>query len=184
MLREIGHIQGVAHTLNNLGSVQENLGLLTEALASYTEAHAHAAEIGDHCVEAYALNNIGNVHRQQGRLTQAVRYHDKAQEVAANVPDADLRTQLYLDRGATALARGARGDALTPAKRLWTWLTAAGTAPTGPALIAASPKRCTRWATTRAPSALGSGRGRIRRARFAGSRGSAGGTRGAGMRLR
>lgn len=113
MLREVGHVQGVAHALNNLGSVQENLGLLTEALASYTEAHAHAAEVGDHCVEAYALNNIGNVHRQQSRFPQAVRYHDKAREVAANVPDADLRTQLYLDRGATALARGARRDALT-----------------------------------------------------------------------
>lgn len=116
MLREIGHVQGVAHALNNLGSVQENLGLLTEALTSYTDAHAHAAEVGDHCVEAYALNNIGNVHRQQGRFPQAVRYHDKAREVAANVPDADLRTQLYLDRGATALARGAQGDALTACK--------------------------------------------------------------------
>jgi DNA-binding SARP family transcriptional activator/tetratricopeptide (TPR) repeat protein len=116
MLREVGHTQGVAHTLNNLGSVQEKLGLLTEALASYTEAHGHAAEVGDHCVEAYALNNIGNVHRQQGRLTQAVRYHDKAKEVAVNVPDADLRTQLYLDRGATALARGAHGDALNAGK--------------------------------------------------------------------
>lgn len=116
MLREVGHVQGVAHALNNLGSVQENLGLLSEALTSYTEAHAHAAEVGDHCVEAYALNNIGNVHRQQGGFAQAVRYHDKAREVAANVPDADLRTQLYLDRGATALARGARRDALTACK--------------------------------------------------------------------
>ncbi|WP_439383790.1 tetratricopeptide repeat protein [Amycolatopsis lexingtonensis] len=112
ILREIGHVQGVAHALNNLGSVQENLGRLTEALGSYTEAHAHAAEVGDHCVEAYALNNIGNVHRKQGRFPEAGRYHDKAKEVAANVPDADLRTQLYLDRGATALARGAHGDAL------------------------------------------------------------------------
>ncbi|MEV4144622.1 tetratricopeptide repeat protein [Amycolatopsis sp. NPDC049691] len=112
LLREVGHVQGLAHAVNNLGSVQEHLGLLSEALASYTEAHGHAAEVGDRCVEAYALNNIGNVHRKQGRFTQAVRYHDKAREVAANVPDADLRTQLYLDRGATALARGARQDAL------------------------------------------------------------------------
>ncbi|MEV4056765.1 tetratricopeptide repeat protein [Amycolatopsis sp. NPDC049688] len=116
MLREIGHVQGVAHTMNNLGSVQEKLGLLTEALASYTDAHGHAAEIGDLCVEAYALNNIANVHRQRGRFAEAVRYHDKAREVAANVPDADLRTQLYLDRGATALARGARHEALTACK--------------------------------------------------------------------
>ncbi|MDX3188639.1 tetratricopeptide repeat protein [Streptomyces sp. MN03-5084-2B] len=112
MLREIGHTQGVAHALNSLGSVQERLGLLTEALTSYTDAHAHAAEVGDRCVEAYALNNIGNVHRQRGRYTEAVRYHDKAREVAANIPDANLRTQLYLDRGATALSRGARQEAL------------------------------------------------------------------------
>lgn len=116
MLREIGHVQGVAHALNNLGSAQEKLGLLTDALASYTMAHGFAAEVGDHCVEAYALNNIGNVHRQQGLFDQAVRYHDKAKEVAANVPDADLRSQLYLDRGATALARGAYPDALGAGK--------------------------------------------------------------------
>ncbi|WIV60597.1 AfsR/SARP family transcriptional regulator [Amycolatopsis nalaikhensis] len=116
MLREIGHVQGTAHVLNNLGSVQEKLGLLPEALASYTDAHACAAEVGDQCVEAYALNNIGNVHRQQGQFAQAVRYHDKAREVATNVPDADLLTQLYLDRGATALARGARQEALTACK--------------------------------------------------------------------
>ncbi|MCR6484094.1 tetratricopeptide repeat protein [Amycolatopsis sp. OK19-0408] len=113
MLGEIGHTQGVAHALNNLGSVQERLGLLAEALTSYTDAHGHAAEVGDRCVEAYALNNIGNVHRQRGKFPEAVRYHDKAREVAANVPDADLRTQLYLDRGATALARGVPREALT-----------------------------------------------------------------------
>ncbi|OLZ43519.1 SARP family transcriptional regulator [Amycolatopsis coloradensis] len=112
ILAGIGHVQGMAHVLNNLGSVQEKLGLLTEALASYTGAHGHAAEVGDRCVEAYALNNIGNVHRQRGRLTEAVRYHEEARVVAADVPDADLLTQLYLDRGATALARGARHEAL------------------------------------------------------------------------
>ncbi len=56
------------------------------------------------------------MYRQRGRYAEAVRYHDKAREVAANVPDADLRTQLYLDRGATALARGARQEALTAGK--------------------------------------------------------------------
>jgi DNA-binding SARP family transcriptional activator/tetratricopeptide (TPR) repeat protein len=113
MLREIGHRQGVAHALNNLGSAQEKLGLLPEALASYTDAHGYAAEVGDLCVEAYALNNIGNVHRQRGRFAEATRYHEKARTVAKDVPDADLRLQLYLDRGATALARGARHEALT-----------------------------------------------------------------------
>lgn len=116
ILREIGHLQGLAHTLNNLGSVQEKLGLLAEAQASYTDAHAYAAEVGDRCVEAYALNYLGNVHRKRGRYAEAVRYHDKAKEVAANVPDADLLTQLYLDRGATALARGARQEALSACK--------------------------------------------------------------------
>ncbi|MFJ1760319.1 BTAD domain-containing putative transcriptional regulator [Amycolatopsis sp. NPDC088138] len=116
MLREVGHVQGLAHAVNNLGTAQEKLGLFTDALASYTEAHGHAAEVEDHCVEAYALNNIANVHRRLGRFTQAVRYHDKAREVAANAPDADLQTQLYLDRGATALARGAHRDALSAAK--------------------------------------------------------------------
>lgn len=115
-LREIGHVRGIAHTLNNLGSVQQRLGLLTDALASHTEAHRQATDIGDQCAVAYALNNIGNVHRLMGKLAEAVRYQDLAKDVAATVPDADLRTQLYLDRGATARARGEMSAALHASK--------------------------------------------------------------------
>ncbi|RZQ63624.1 tetratricopeptide repeat protein [Amycolatopsis suaedae] len=112
MLREIGHVQGAAHALNNLGSVQQRLGLLDDALRSHTEAHGHATEVGDLCAAAYALTNLGNVHRRHGRLTEAVRYQERAKQVAADVSDADLRTQLYLDRGATAHAGQDDAEAL------------------------------------------------------------------------
>lgn len=106
ILREIGHVQGLAHALNNLGSVRAQLGFLTEALADHAEAHQLAGEVGDDCAAAYALTNIGTAHRLAGRLTEAMRYHEQATTVAARLSDADLRTQLYRDRGATALAQG------------------------------------------------------------------------------
>lgn len=106
ILREIGHLQGLAHALNNLGSVRQQLGFLSEALADHTEAHRLAGEVGDDCAAAYALTNIATAHRLAGRLTEAVRYHERATTVAKDVSDADLRTQLYRDRGATAQAQG------------------------------------------------------------------------------
>lgn len=116
MSRDIDDVRGMAHGLNNLGSVQQKLGLLAEALASHTEAYQYAVEAGDLCAEAYALNNTGNAHRLAGRLIEAVRYHDRARERAATVSDADLRFQLYLDRGATARARKEYADALKSCK--------------------------------------------------------------------
>ncbi|WP_253773932.1 AfsR/SARP family transcriptional regulator [Goodfellowiella coeruleoviolacea] len=112
MLREIDHVQGLAHALNNLGSVQQRLGFPAEALASHRKAHELAVEVDDNCTMASALNCIGNVHRSQGLLTEAVRYQEQARRVAANVSDADLRTRLYRDSGATAQAGGDQEKAL------------------------------------------------------------------------
>ena len=112
MSREIDDLRGLAHALNNLGSVQQKLGLLAEALESHRDAHRYATEVGDQCAVAYALNNTATAHRRAGRLTEAVRFHDRAREAAAEVSEADLRFQLYLDRGATALAMGKYGEAL------------------------------------------------------------------------
>ncbi len=111
MLREINH-PGLAHALNNLGAVQLDLGLLAEAMASHTEAYEHASEVDDHCATAYALNNMGNVYRTQGQLAEAEQFHQRAKVMATDVHDADLRTQLYHDRGKTALAGVKLADAL------------------------------------------------------------------------
>ncbi|WP_211763263.1 AfsR/SARP family transcriptional regulator [Kutzneria sp. CA-103260] len=111
MLREINH-PGLAHALNNLGAVQLDLGLLAEAMASHTEAYEHADEVDDRCAAAYALNNIGNVYRAQGQLAEAEHFQTRAKVTAAEVNDVDLRTQLYHDRGATALAGRKLADAL------------------------------------------------------------------------
>jgi tetratricopeptide (TPR) repeat protein len=112
MSRAIGDVRAVAHVLSNLGSVQQNLGQLTEALASYTDALQHAVEAGDRSAEAYTLNDIGNIHRLTGRLTEAARYQQRAKVAASEVRDADLQFQLYLDRGATAKAKGDLAQAL------------------------------------------------------------------------
>lgn len=112
MLREVGHVHGLAHTLNNLGSVRQQLGHLEEALADHTEAHRLAEQIGDNCVAAYALTYIGSVHRLAGRLTEAQQFQERATALAVDVSDADLRTQLYRDRGATAEASCDQAGAL------------------------------------------------------------------------
>lgn len=112
MLREVGHVQGLAHALNNLGSVRQQLGHLDEALADHTEAHRLAEKIGDDCVAAYALTYIGGVHRSAGRLTEAQQFQEQATKLAVGVSDADLHTQLYRDRAATAEARGDQAGAL------------------------------------------------------------------------
>ncbi|MGW5052755.1 tetratricopeptide repeat protein [Actinokineospora sp. NPDC004072] len=104
MLREVGHAQGLAHALNNLGSVQQQLGQPSAALAGHREAYELARQVSDDCVAAYALNYIANVHRQLGDLAEAKRHHEQARQAAAGLSDADLSTQLYRDRGATALA--------------------------------------------------------------------------------
>jgi DNA-binding SARP family transcriptional activator/tetratricopeptide (TPR) repeat protein len=113
MSREIGDIRGLAHSLSNLGSVQQKLGQFEEALASYTEAHRHAVAAGDRSAKAYALNDIGTVYRLTGRFAEAARYQEQAKVAAVEVKDADLQFQLYLDRGATANAKGDLGQALS-----------------------------------------------------------------------
>lgn len=106
LLRRLDHRQGLAHSLDNLGSVRQQLGRLDEAFANHTEARELAVELGDRACEAYALNNLGNTHRLARRLDEAVACQQEARRVADLVVDPNLRTQLYLDRGETALAIG------------------------------------------------------------------------------
>jgi DNA-binding SARP family transcriptional activator len=105
LLEQIGDTQSLASTLNNLGAVRRRMGLLDEAMADHHNAQRLAAEMSNHSTEAAALNNIGAVHRLAGRLDDALRYHEQAKQVAEPVANPGLRTQLYLDRGATYLAR-------------------------------------------------------------------------------
>ncbi|HEY2056974.1 MAG TPA: tetratricopeptide repeat protein [Amycolatopsis sp.] len=105
LLRRLGHTQGLAHALDNLGVVRQRLGRLEEALADHTRAGELAASAGDRGCEAYALNNIGAVHRLAGRLDEAIGFHERARQLADLVGEPALRTQLYLDRGATYQAR-------------------------------------------------------------------------------
>jgi DNA-binding SARP family transcriptional activator/tetratricopeptide (TPR) repeat protein len=105
LLDQINHTQGLAHALDNLGCVRQRLGRPLDAMQDHLRARELAGRIGNRCVEAYALNNIGNVQRQLGRLDDAVISHGAARELANDVGDPSLRTQLYLDRAATCLAR-------------------------------------------------------------------------------
>ncbi|MCR6490412.1 tetratricopeptide repeat protein [Amycolatopsis sp. OK19-0408] len=105
LLRELAHTQGLAHALDNLGVTRQRLGRFDDAMRDHQEALELAVEVGDRSCEAYALTNIGTVHRLTGRLDEALRFHELARRVADEVREPGLRTQLYLDRGATHLAR-------------------------------------------------------------------------------
>lgn len=113
LLRKLEHTQGLAHTLDNLGVTRQRLGRLDDAMRDHREAHELAVDVGDRSCEAYALNNIGTVHRLTGNFDEALRYHELAREVADRVREPGLRTQLYLDRAATYLARGESAEART-----------------------------------------------------------------------
>jgi DNA-binding SARP family transcriptional activator/tetratricopeptide (TPR) repeat protein len=106
LLHAIGQVRGLAHALDNLGSVRQRLDRLDEAMANHDDALALARDIGDRSLEAYALNYIGNVHRLRDNLDDAVRYQEQASKAANLVTDANLSTQLHLDRAATSQARG------------------------------------------------------------------------------
>ncbi|MFD9893247.1 tetratricopeptide repeat protein [Amycolatopsis sp. NPDC059027] len=111
LLRELGHTQGLAHTLDNLGVTRQRLGRPGEAMRDHREAYELAVAVGDRSCEAYALNNLGAVHRLTGKLDEALEYHELARRVADEAREPGLRTQLYLDRAATYLARGERDEA-------------------------------------------------------------------------
>jgi tetratricopeptide (TPR) repeat protein len=112
LLEEIGHSQGLAHALDNRGVTRQRLDRLEDAMADYGRACVLAHEVGDRRGEAYTVNNIANVHRLLGQFDDALREHAAARELADTVTDPTLRSQLYIDRGATFYAKGDYSQAL------------------------------------------------------------------------
>jgi tetratricopeptide (TPR) repeat protein len=112
LLEEIGHTRGLANALDNRGVIRQRLGRLDDAMADHQRARVLAGEVGDRVCEAYAVNNIANVHRLSGRFDDALREHATARECADTVTNPTLRSQLYIDRGATFYATGDDSQAL------------------------------------------------------------------------
>ncbi|HEX5115349.1 MAG TPA: BTAD domain-containing putative transcriptional regulator [Pseudonocardiaceae bacterium] len=103
-LEAVGETLGLAHTLENRGSVRELLGRLDDAERDHERARELAATLGNVSVQAHAVNGLGNVARLRGRPREALALHEQARALADQINDPRLRTQLYVDRGATYLA--------------------------------------------------------------------------------
>ncbi|HEY1570951.1 MAG TPA: BTAD domain-containing putative transcriptional regulator [Pseudonocardiaceae bacterium] len=106
LLEELGHVPSLAHAVENRGYVRELLGRLDDAERDHERARELALTLGDVSVQAHAVNGLANVLRLRDLPEQALVLHEQARALADQVTDPGLRTQLYVDRGATFLALG------------------------------------------------------------------------------
>jgi len=84
---ELGDMQGVATSYNNIGLVHQNLGKLEYALEHYLKALKINEELGDMQGVATSYNNIGLVHQNLGKLEYALEHYQKALEINEKLGD-------------------------------------------------------------------------------------------------
>ncbi|MFX1424774.1 MAG: tetratricopeptide repeat protein, partial [Promethearchaeota archaeon] len=71
---EIGNLQDIAGSLNNIGLIYRTKGELDKALEYYQRGLNLFDEIGNTFYIALALNNIGDAYRARGELNKALEY--------------------------------------------------------------------------------------------------------------
>ncbi|MFX0172714.1 MAG: tetratricopeptide repeat protein [Candidatus Hodarchaeota archaeon] len=71
---EIGNLQDIAGSLNNIGLIYRTKGELNKALEYFQHGLAFFDEIGNPFYIALALNNIGDAYRAKGELNKALKY--------------------------------------------------------------------------------------------------------------
>ncbi|MFX0170190.1 MAG: tetratricopeptide repeat protein [Candidatus Hodarchaeota archaeon] len=71
---EIGNLQDIAGSINNIGIIYRTKGELEKALEYFQRGLAIYEEIGNPFYIALALNNIGDAYRAQGELDKALDY--------------------------------------------------------------------------------------------------------------
>ncbi|MFX1335474.1 MAG: tetratricopeptide repeat protein [Promethearchaeota archaeon] len=71
---EIGNLQDIAGSLNNIGLIYRTKGELDKALEYYQRGLNLFDEIGNPFYIALALNNIGDAYRARGELNKALEY--------------------------------------------------------------------------------------------------------------
>jgi len=78
LFRQLGHLQGVAIALNNLGNALRNMGDLAAAEASYHESIAADRDHGNEAHTAYPLFGLGATAYRQGRTETAAEYFKRS----------------------------------------------------------------------------------------------------------
>lgn len=99
LYKEIGHKEGEANILNNMGTVYDSIGDYQQAIDSHIQALDIAREIEYSRIEATAFNNLGNVYNSSGKYQRAINFHEKALDIAKR----------FLDRSQEAKSLGNLG---------------------------------------------------------------------------
>ncbi|MHA2293744.1 MAG: tetratricopeptide repeat protein, partial [Candidatus Hodarchaeales archaeon] len=71
---DIGNLQDIAGSLNNIGLIYRTKGELDRALEYYQRSLALYDEVGNPFYIALGLNNIGDAYRSKGELDKALEY--------------------------------------------------------------------------------------------------------------
>lgn len=69
--RELGDLQGLSYTLNNLGEMAQRQGEYRRAIALHEESLVLKRETGDRWGTAYSLNELGTILQRQGEYGKA-----------------------------------------------------------------------------------------------------------------
>ncbi|MHA2252457.1 MAG: tetratricopeptide repeat protein [Candidatus Kariarchaeaceae archaeon] len=87
---DIGNLQDIAGSINNIGLIYRTKGELDKALEYYQRGLALYNEIGNPFHIALALNNIGDAYRARGELDRALEYLQRSlalKEDIGNIQD-------------------------------------------------------------------------------------------------
>jgi len=84
---EIGNMDGVAATLNNIGMVYENLSDFNKALEYFRRSELIYHEIGNKYGQASILDNIGLIFGNLTNYDKAIEYHLRALKIHEEIKD-------------------------------------------------------------------------------------------------
>jgi tetratricopeptide (TPR) repeat protein len=82
---ELGHKEGIAASLNNLGVIEQARGNLDAAVDLHTRSLALEEELGNKQGIAASLNNLGMIEQARGNLDAACSLWERSAEVFAEI---------------------------------------------------------------------------------------------------
>ncbi|MGD1861593.1 MAG: tetratricopeptide repeat protein [Leptolyngbyaceae cyanobacterium] len=93
IFQDIGHQNGVAATLNNIGGIYYRQEKYDEALYYYQRSLAIFQDIGDLYSEGLPLHNIGLIHSLQGNDDEALYYYQRSLAIQEAIGDQRIAAQ-------------------------------------------------------------------------------------------
>ena len=87
LYRLIGHRQGIAYSLGNLGNIYFSLDDYSQAIKYYQQSLEIKREIGDRQGIANSLGNLGRTYSLLGDDTQAIDYYQQSLKIEREIGD-------------------------------------------------------------------------------------------------